>query len=484
MAGSNSDTDKEPPKQLPLNEEEVVVLEAYLEQWNSTSGKERNVVWGDVTKEARLKAPPMDAPLLKARKKVYHKWLQNHGETKNSKPPITIEGAVEEDRGRDWVKAGEHGMMNHYSKYLTEIVESLTEKEIEEGTEMAVQWNKQGVPPEVQANIARRKSDNILLYVAKEMFKRAGMRLFMLSAWKNEKGKLMVSSHNYNDEIGKGESFSQTSDWQTILPKWEAYARRQFDADDADDPVVKRGGKDNTYTLDMGDDGFPILPDHAEMDSDTWKAVVRAFLNWHYQDCSGKPKDPVPWKEVIPKQDELIPPPYLLHGLKIREPSRMNRHKATELLDFWYDRQQIGQDVIFEFYGWWSKANNEVKPHVSLADVWESVPTAGNAGGDGETTKKTKRKTAVCVVIPSDHTSDSDEDDDQPRAPPAKSAEKQAVWNIKGLSCPAKQQPKSTSQVAGDDSEDKFNAPDSSKAPSEEDMSDAGKNTRTMVQFT
>jgi hypothetical protein len=37
---------KEPPKQLPLNEEEVVVLEAYLEQWNSTSGKERNVVWG------------------------------------------------------------------------------------------------------------------------------------------------------------------------------------------------------------------------------------------------------------------------------------------------------------------------------------------------------------------------------------------------------------------------------------------------------
>jgi hypothetical protein len=29
--------------------------------------------------------------------------------------------------------------------------------------------------------------------MAKEMFKRAGMWLFMLSAWKNEKGKLMVS---------------------------------------------------------------------------------------------------------------------------------------------------------------------------------------------------------------------------------------------------------------------------------------------------
>ena len=160
----------------------------------------------------------------------------------------------------------------------------------------------------------------------------------------------------------------------------------------------------------------------------------------------------------------------------------MNRHEATELLDFWYDRQQTGRDVVFEFYGWWSKADNEVQPHASLADVRESVPTAGNAGGDGETTKKTKRKTAVRVVIPSDHTSDSDEDDDRPRALPAKSAEKQAVWNIKGLSRPAKQQPKSTSRVAGDDSEDEFNAPDSSEAPSEEDMSDAGKNTLTRKQ--
>ncbi|KAG2748120.1 hypothetical protein P692DRAFT_20735432, partial [Suillus brevipes Sb2] len=177
------------------------------------------------------------------------------------------------------------------------------------------------------------------------------------SAWKNEKGKLMVSSHDYNDEIGKGESFLQSSDWQTILPEWEDYAKKQFD-----DAAVKKGRKDNTYVLEMGDDGFPVLPDHAEMDSDTRKAVVRAFLNWHYQDCSGKPKEPVPWKEVIPRHDQLIPPPYLPDGKKICEPSRMNRHKATELLDFWYNRQQNSQDVVFEFYGWWSKADKEVKP--------------------------------------------------------------------------------------------------------------------------
>ncbi|KAG2740186.1 hypothetical protein P692DRAFT_201811105 [Suillus brevipes Sb2] len=36
----------------------------------------------------------MDAELLRSRKLVYHKWLQNHGETKKAKPPIIL--------GRRW----------------------------------------------------------------------------------------------------------------------------------------------------------------------------------------------------------------------------------------------------------------------------------------------------------------------------------------------------------------------------------------------
>ncbi|KAG1766483.1 hypothetical protein EV702DRAFT_1050658 [Suillus placidus] len=444
MAGSSSETDEEAPKQLPLTEEEVAVLEGYLEQWDSTSGKERNVVWGEATKEARLQAPPMDAALLKSQKTSLRKK--------------ELLKKIEDKTG---VKPREQGMMNHYSKYLTEMVESLTEEEVKEATETALQWNKQGVPPEVQANIVRRKSDNILLYVAKEMFKRAGMRLFMLSAWKTEKGKLMVSSHNYNDEVRKGESFSKCSDWQTILPEWEAYARKQFDANDLDDLVVKKGRKDNAYALEMGEDGFPILPNHAEMDSDTRKAVVRAFLNWHYpmtEDCSGKPKDPVPWKEVIPRQEELIPPPYLPDGRTIREPSRMNQHKATELLDFWYNRQQTCRDIVFEFYGWWSKADKEVKPPVNVIR------------GKGKTRTRTKRKSAVQMVD-----SDSSGDEDNNQVPKAKSIYKTAVPKTKGMTKPTKQDPKSKSRVNQEGSEDEFNAPDSSEESSDDDVPAVGK---------
>ncbi|KAG0701032.1 hypothetical protein DFH29DRAFT_1000626 [Suillus ampliporus] len=117
MAGNNSEADEETPKQLPLSEGEVAVLESYLEQWDSMSGQERNVVWEDATTEAWLKAPAMDAKLLRSRKTVYRKWLQNHGgKKKDAKAPINLgrkwtyqvgrgvsqeEGASEEDRGRD-----------------------------------------------------------------------------------------------------------------------------------------------------------------------------------------------------------------------------------------------------------------------------------------------------------------------------------------------------------------------------------------------
>ncbi|KAG1751737.1 hypothetical protein EDB19DRAFT_2000457 [Suillus lakei] len=350
MAGNNSEADEEHPKQLPLNEAKLTVLESYLEQWDLMSGKERNKVWGDATVEAWLKAPDMDGKVLKSRRHVYRKWLQNHGgKKKAAKPPITlgrkwmyqsVVGSlrekellqkIEDDTG---VKPGKTEMMHHYTRYLVDMVNSLTKKEVEEATKTAVEWNKQGVPAELQADTAKCKSNDILRYVASEMFKKARMRLFMLLAWKNEEGKLLVSSHDYNDEFSNGESFSKTCDWQVILLEWESYVSKQFDKEVEDDAVVKKGRKDNAYVLEIGANGLPVLLDHTNMDSDKKKVVVRAFLNWYYKDCSGKPKDPVPWKEVIPRQEELIPLPYLLKGRKLREPSRMNWEEATELLDF------------------------------------------------------------------------------------------------------------------------------------------------------
>ncbi|KAG2115303.1 uncharacterized protein F5147DRAFT_649680 [Suillus discolor] len=175
ITGSNLESDEEPLKQVPLNEEEVAVLESYLEQWDLASSQERNVIWKDATTEARLKAPKMDKNLLRSRKMVYRKWLQNHREKKKDTTSFY--------QSREEVDV----------PYLMDMVNSLTEKEIEDATVMARQWNMQGVPLDVQADTARWNSEDLLQYVASKMFKKAGMWLFILSAWKDEEGKLMVS---------------------------------------------------------------------------------------------------------------------------------------------------------------------------------------------------------------------------------------------------------------------------------------------------
>ncbi|KAG1839924.1 hypothetical protein F4604DRAFT_1940463 [Suillus subluteus] len=324
MTGNDSQSDEEALKHLPLNEEEVAVLEGHLKQWKSTSGAERNVVWEDATKEARVKAPAMKPELLRSWKNVYRKWLQNHGGKKEGNPPInlgqkwTYWSVVESLRKRELlkkieaktgVKPGEPEMMTHYDKYLMEMVNSLTEKEVEEATEMAAEWNKQGVPPELQADMARQKGKDILRYVAKEMFKKAGMWLFMMLAWKNEQGKLMVSSHNYNEEFSNGESFIKMCDCKVILLEWEGYVAKQFDGDVEDETLVKKGRKDNTYTLEIGQwISYPPGPcrdvfQHPEGHCPGLLELALSWVNNLYfldddvtiilEDCSGKTKNPV-----------------------------------------------------------------------------------------------------------------------------------------------------------------------------------------------
>jgi hypothetical protein len=44
----------------------------------------------------------------------------------------------------------------------------------------------------------------------------------------------------------------------------------------------KKGRQDKTYVLEVGENGYPVLPACDAMDLDTKKAVIRAFLTWHY----------------------------------------------------------------------------------------------------------------------------------------------------------------------------------------------------------
>ncbi|KAG1836716.1 hypothetical protein C8R48DRAFT_782882 [Suillus tomentosus] len=284
-------------------------------------------------------------------------------------------------------KPGTKEMINHYTKQLNQVIASLSSDELQEAKETAELWNRQGVPDDVKADIARKKGDDMIHHFATEMWNRAGMRVFVVSAWKNEEGKIHVAGHDYNNEYGGADSFMKTHQWDTILPEWDSYAESAFDGNLDGDGVVtrKKGRQDKTYVLEVGDNGYPVLPACDAMDLDTKKAVIRAFLTWHYRKCCGDLKISVPWKYVIPRYSEIIPVECLPDGHNLAEPSKLKQVHATQLLQFWYNRQEQGEEPVLEFIGRW---DNDQEDMVLAADMDAPVTTPKPT----QTTRKPKEK--------------------------------------------------------------------------------------------
>ncbi|KAG1897291.1 uncharacterized protein F5891DRAFT_982684 [Suillus fuscotomentosus] len=385
MSDHDSGSESESNKQPALNEDEVAILRSYIEQWDSAEVSDRNKVLKAAATEARTKAP------------VYETWFRNQGmKKKPAKPPIkmgqrwTERSVIDTLRKKELLKTiqdetgakpGMKEMINHYTKQLNLLIASLSPEELKEAKETADIWNCQGVPDDVKSDIARKKSDDMIHHFATEMWNRAGMRVFVVSAWKNEEGKIHVpashisGSHDYNNEYGGADSFMKTRKWDAILPEWDSYAESAFDGNLDGDAVAtrKKGRQDKTYILDVGDDGYPVLPACDSMDLDTKKAVVRTFLTWHYRKCCGDPKISIPWKYVIPRCGEIIPTECLPEGHNLAEPSKLRQIHATELLQFWYNRQEEREERVLEFIGWW---DNDKEDMVLAADMEVPVTTA------------------------------------------------------------------------------------------------------------
>ncbi|KAG2053186.1 hypothetical protein BDR06DRAFT_1008829 [Suillus hirtellus] len=249
---------------------------------------------------------------------------------------------LEKIQDKTGAKPSTKEMINHYTKQLNQLIASLSLDELQEAKETAELWNCQGVPDDIKADITRKKGDDMIHHFTTKMWNRAGMRVFIVSAWKNEEGKIHVTSHDYNNEYGGADSFMKTHNWDTILPEWDSYAESAFNGNLDGDAV-------------LGDDRYPVLPACDSVDLDMKKAVIQAFLTWQYRKCCGDPKIAIPWN--------------------LAEPSKLKQVHATQLLQFWYNRQEDGKVYILEFIGLW---DNDKEDMVLAADIDVQVrkPTA------------------------------------------------------------------------------------------------------------
>ncbi|KAG1854599.1 hypothetical protein F4604DRAFT_1932662 [Suillus subluteus] len=260
----------------------------------------------------------MDKELLKERKHTYRQWFHNHKKVQtNSKAPTkpkkkwTAWRVIEEERKAEILQ-----------QIWEEIEEETGEKPAhkEEAEAKADKWTNQAPDAAVQAKTARKKGEKMVKNFAKEMFTQAGMRVFVLGSWKDEKGGLLTSGFDFNEQL-----------------IWEEFIGNAFDHAQDQDATLLGGTRQvpkpyHEFKLDRS--GSPMLPEMDNLSLETKKALIWSFLTIHYRTCCGKPKVLVPWSNIMKGQSRFISSTYLPDDTKILEPSKMLHTDANAILDF------------------------------------------------------------------------------------------------------------------------------------------------------
>ncbi|KAG2065978.1 hypothetical protein BDR04DRAFT_1160845 [Suillus decipiens] len=245
---------------------------------------------------------------------------------------------IEDESG---AKPGAPGMFKHYQAAVKRVMAELDEDELEKAKETAEEWPNNFPPPKVQAQVTQKKGPAYMEHFLKEMWRQCRMRVFVLSAWKNEQGEVLFGMHDDNEALGDGDSFMKMKDWEAIETVWQEYAQEQF----------------------VDGDGMPVLLDITETKLEEKKAIVRAFLTSHYRLCSGNDKAVIPWSAIIHSQDDFVARTFLLADVDLKEPSKLQNWDKMVLLNFWYAQQEAGKCPTFLFKAWKNK-DSEMVPLV------------------------------------------------------------------------------------------------------------------------
>ncbi|KAG1781460.1 hypothetical protein EV702DRAFT_1244566 [Suillus placidus] len=213
------------PQTQKLTENEILKLKNYLPEWTSAKRIEKRTVFTVIARAARLFAPKVDQGQWK--KKMYKTWLFNNKKKKERKNMIKygrrwtprmviyqqkrkeVLKRIEDESG---AKPGGRGMFKHSQAAVKRVMAELSDNKLKKAKETAKEWSNNFPLPEIQAQVVCKKGPAYMEDFSKEMWRQCGMRVFVMSAWKNEQGEVLFGMHYDNEALGDGDSFMKTKD--------------------------------------------------------------------------------------------------------------------------------------------------------------------------------------------------------------------------------------------------------------------------------
>ncbi|KAF8121359.1 hypothetical protein EV363DRAFT_1457940 [Boletus edulis] len=168
-------------------------------------------------------------------------------------------------------------MLGLYQTELNELIDELSEETWLEASRTAEEWNTQGPAPDVQARFATRKAQEFVKKFAVEMWKKGGIRMVILSGFKDEKGEIFAQVHDFNDEIADGPSFENAEEIR--VPKRDGDREKK----QVGKPKKSQGRRrDDVVEKVLLPDGTVWIPEVQNLSRADLQDLVRGFLTAHY----------------------------------------------------------------------------------------------------------------------------------------------------------------------------------------------------------
>ncbi|KIK74436.1 hypothetical protein PAXRUDRAFT_19870 [Paxillus rubicundulus Ve08.2h10] len=181
------------------------------------------------------------------------------------------------------------------------------------------------------------KGEKYLREFAEEIWRQCGMRVAVLTAWKDGSGQTMTTQYDINDQIEDGEAFNGNSDSGPVERKKQA----------------KKGKKAKVDAVSMVSHiGKAWIGDIKDASLDVMKHMVWGFITFHYRRASSMKDGSMPWMQISTQRSDYISGKYLPQGAKLWEPFKLQKKEVISLLEFWRDRQKSDLDNVFTFRKW------------------------------------------------------------------------------------------------------------------------------------
>ncbi|KAI5982563.1 hypothetical protein EDD15DRAFT_2377660 [Pisolithus albus] len=245
-----------------------------------------------------------------------------------------------------------------YQRALTAFMQDdLTEEQLQVARDIVDKWNgAKGPTPDVQARNAVRYGPQYIRNFTEEMWRYCGMRMVFMTGWKDEKGVVQACCMDYNSQIGGGTAFD---DINTLNPSWREYLGKSFeDADLAEEEEMTTKGKQTLRTkkcdpvkLVTNEQGEIWIGEVKGCSRDQLHQMIRGFLTAHYhkkgvrkaiRECALQEIGTIPARHDCSASS----PPELYIHCGSQSPHSAT---ATELLNFWRERQVTHPRNVFAF---------------------------------------------------------------------------------------------------------------------------------------